>query len=81
MAYSHCQQVMDPHSGEVRAGIRRGIVGKEREHRVVHRQPSLGHGQAHGGRGKALGQGKELVGMLGSIGRPPALGDSVAVAL
>jgi len=76
----HAQQVVHLHRRQVAGHVGRGLLRKELEHGIVHRQQPLVHGQAHGGGGKGLAQRKEHVRALGAIGRPPGLGRHLAVA-
>ena len=80
VAGRHGEQVVDAHRLEVFAYVRRHLIRKERAHGIVHGEPTFLDGQANRRRRKALAQRVEQVNALGAVGRPPALGDHVAVA-
>ena len=75
----HRQQIADAHRLEVRARLRRRLVGKEAQHRVVDAQLAVGDREAHCRRREALAEREQHVRLVGGIGRPPAFRDDLPV--
>ncbi|MFT5129214.1 MAG: hypothetical protein ACI8W8_002836 [Rhodothermales bacterium] len=80
MPRAHAEQIANTHGASLVIDVSRELVGEVRQHLVIEREESVISRHADGGRGEALAQRIEHMGIAFAIRRPPALGHQLPLA-